>query len=75
MGRVATKPTRMCMACRKRLPKAEARRYSLDSSDMLIYDKLNTLPGRGVYVCSQICYDKIQLGLRPMLLKAKKVNA
>ncbi len=65
-------PERMCVVCRTHLPKIKARRYGLNTNQQVEYDKTGTLPGRGVYVCSQNCYDKIHRGLLPLLTKSKK---
>ncbi len=72
MGKPQHTPERMCAACRSRMPKSSARRYVVDNTGQVVYDAYATQPGRGVYVCSQNCYDKIQYGLLPILTKAKK---
>lgn len=72
MGAPQHTPTRMCAACRTRLPKTQAQRYTLDNDSQVVYDAAGTAQGRGVYVCSQSCYDKIQRGLLPLLTRQKK---
>lgn len=65
-------PTRTCMACRSKLPKNQARRYFLNKSGAIEYDKSGKQNGRGVYVCSQDCYDKVQFGISHRLVNTKK---
>ncbi len=72
MGAPQHTPTRMCAACRIRLPKSQARRYALTTDTLVVYDLQGNSGGRGVYVCSQSCYDKIQRGLLPLLTRHKK---
>lgn len=43
-------PKRMCIACRKMLPKAELIRLAKEDEEVII-DKLNKKQGRGAYIC------------------------
>ncbi len=45
-------PQRMCIACRKMLPKAELIRLAVENDEIVI-DKLNKKAGRGAYICKK----------------------
>lgn len=45
-------PVRMCALCRARLPKSELTRFALSPEGEAREDARQTLPGRGVYLCS-----------------------
>lgn len=44
-------PIRMCVICRKRLPKIALHRYVCNSMGNLERDELKIIPGRGWYCC------------------------
>lgn len=64
-------PTRTCVACRSRLAKYQQRRYVM-TDNKVAYDKHYTSAGRGVYVCSENCYDKVQNRLGAILNSNQK---
>lgn len=46
-------PIRMCVICRKRLPKREMTRYACPGgAGESVLDEAQRLPGRGFYLCS-----------------------
>lgn len=45
-------PERMCIVCRKMLPKAELIRLAKENGEVII-DKPNKKPGRGAYICKK----------------------
>ncbi|MBQ3059359.1 MAG: YlxR family protein [Desulfovibrio sp.] len=45
-------PVRMCVICRRRLPKKELQRHILTPQGILSPDAAQTRPGRGWYLCS-----------------------
>ncbi len=52
-------PTRMCVICRGRAPKASLTRYVRDAQGNLQIDETQTHPGRGWYLCSNpVCAQK-----------------
>ena len=58
-------PVRMCAVCRERLPKYELRRFVARSQNGdgtgPLPDPSQTMPGRGVYVCSKaVCMEKFR---------------
>jgi hypothetical protein len=69
MGQAAHTPIRSCKACRISKPKNELQRWVLNESGDLILDKKSKLSGRGAYVCSKDCYNKIHKQLPRMLSK------
>jgi predicted RNA-binding protein YlxR (DUF448 family) len=64
-------PVRMCVVCRERLPKSQMRRYGLNNNQV-VHDKFQSQSNRGVYVCSQSCYDKVHYNLGKILVHSKK---
>ena len=46
-----TDGTRMCVACRERLPRNDLIRLVVDSEGQVFYDRYLKAPGRGVHVC------------------------
>ncbi len=67
MGHTAHTPIRSCKACRIRKPKNELQRWVLDESGSPILDNKSKFDGRGAYVCSNDCYNKIHKQLPRML--------
>jgi predicted RNA-binding protein YlxR (DUF448 family) len=61
-------PLRRCRVCRKQLPKAQLRRWTV-SDGVLTQDPSQTASGRGYYSCSDKCSDilpkTIKFKLRP----------
>jgi predicted RNA-binding protein YlxR (DUF448 family) len=51
-------PTRMCRACRRRLPKAQLTRW-VRQEGALVRDSAQRLPGRGSYSCSDTCAARL----------------
>ncbi len=70
MARSGHTPIRSCKVCRTRKPQQDLQRWVLDGNGRVIEDKNQKLSGRGAYVCSQDCYNKIQQQL-PRLLSRR----
>ena len=52
-------PVRMCVVCRRRMPKRELTRYVVTPEGGSKVDEDGTRPGRGRYVCSDPqCIDR-----------------
>ncbi|MCL2626257.1 MAG: YlxR family protein [Cystobacterineae bacterium] len=51
-------PRRTCVGCRKRKPKWKLLRCVIGEGDVFCWDKAQTLPGRGAYVCGNACLKK-----------------
>lgn len=50
--------TRMCIACRKRLPKRDLVRFVLDESGIPVLDEYGSKSGRGASVCAdRECFE------------------
>ncbi|MBQ9407732.1 MAG: YlxR family protein [Desulfovibrio sp.] len=47
-------PVRMCVICRRRLPKITLQRHVLSAEGILTLDAEQISPGRGWYVCSDL---------------------
>lgn len=60
---------RSCKACRERKPKGELQRWVLGADGTPQLDTRKTLDGRGAYVCSQDCYNKIDKQIVRMLVR------
>lgn len=52
VSRTDSEPVRMCVICRRRLPKALLLRHVLSGEGNLVIDPDKTSPGRGWYLCS-----------------------
>ncbi|HCO11665.1 MAG TPA: DUF448 domain-containing protein [Desulfonauticus sp.] len=52
-------PIRTCIICKKKAPKFEFIRY-VKKNDLLEIDEKQILPGRGFYICSEECKQKIK---------------
>ena len=61
---MASKPLRMCIACRKMTDKKELLRFAL-LNDEVVFDKNHKIQSRGAYVCNS----------KECILLAKKKNA
>lgn len=64
-------PERTCLVCRKKAPKADMNRVVLHQGEAK-QDKTQKMPGRGVYVCSQDCYNKVEGNLVRVLQRKKR---
>ncbi len=51
-------PVRMCASCRERKPKAVLSRYTMAENGLQL-DPTATSPGRGWYVCSEACLERL----------------
>ncbi len=69
-------PIRMCVFCRKKLPKSEMKRFVLRGEEV-IEDKLKKLNGRGAYCClDDMCIARLKNDKKGLLKKAlMKKNA
>ena len=47
-------PTRMCLACMKRMPKSELIRIVRMPDNKAVIDREHKLAGRGAYICRNI---------------------
>ncbi len=61
-------PERMCIACRRMLPKPELIRLAKEDGAVLV-DKLNKKPGRGAYICKN--EECINLARKKKAISAK----
>ena len=68
-GQAAQGSIRSCKACHERKPKGELQRWALGDDGKPSIDNKKTFDGRGAYVCSQDCYNKIDKRLNRMLLR------
>ncbi|SDN34015.1 hypothetical protein SAMN04488516_101454 [Desulfonauticus submarinus] len=69
-------PIRMCIICRKKAPKKELIRFVCiieNNKKKLIEDIKQTKPGRGFYVCSPKCKEKLNT-FKGWLKKCKGVK-
>ena len=46
-----SEPLRMCVVCRKMLPKTELTRVALNKEGGIAPDRTGKAPGRGAYIC------------------------
>ena len=54
-------PVRMCLVCRKHLPKENLIRIVKDKENKIFLDKTFKAEGRGAYICkSEECLTKLQ---------------
>ena len=51
-------PTRTCVGCNRRAPKAELVRIVRDADGSIGLDRDGRTPGRGAYVCSEECLEQ-----------------
>ena len=72
-GPTAHTPVRSCKACRTSKPKADLQRWVLDSQGQPVLDSKLKLDGRGAYVCSEGCYNKIHKQL-PRMLSGRSIK-
>ncbi|MCX7769576.1 MAG: YlxR family protein [Proteobacteria bacterium] len=64
---------RTCIVCSKKGKKDEFFRLGLEKG-MLILDRKKTLPGRGAYICSLMCMQKLSKIKLERALKSKIVD-
>jgi predicted RNA-binding protein YlxR (DUF448 family) len=50
---------RMCVTCRKRFYKEYLTRFVFAEGKVPVEDRKKNMPGRGVYVCSEACRQKM----------------
>lgn len=62
-------PIRSCKACRKRKAQNELQRWVLGIDNQPVADEEKKSSGRGAYVCSQDCYNKVSQHLPRILLR------
>ena len=55
----ANMPVRMCTACRKRFYKKDLIRFVFAEGKVPVKDRKKNMPGRGFYVCSDTCVQKM----------------
>ncbi|MFZ5472067.1 MAG: YlxR family protein [Myxococcota bacterium] len=51
----AAAPERTCVGCGQRRPKWSLHRLVIDQEGQLVFDKPQTAPGRGAYLCGKGC--------------------
>lgn len=66
------KAERTCIGCRKTASKASLVRINRSSTGDVVVDASGKAPGRGAYVCSRECFERVASSGR--LAAALKVN-
>ncbi len=65
---------RMCVFCRRRLPKVELIRF-VDQDGIVVRDEQGTYRGRGAYCCKEpVCMQKAQQDRKGLLKKALRIG-
>lgn len=63
-------PERTCAICRTKKPKTELFRFVV-TAGTLAYDREQTMAGRGVYFCSQQCWENARAKKRKVKIDSK----
>ncbi len=63
-------PIRSCKGCRKKQAKGQLQRWILQDGQP-VYDEKQNISSRGVYVCSESCYNSIK-GHLPQIINRRR---
>ncbi len=67
-------PVRMCIVCRRRLPKSELVRFAKKDGN-IVMDERGITPGRGAYCCSsEKCLQQLNADRKGLLKRALRIG-